>query len=70
MTCHVENARPFDPYTQHQVPPINGYAYESWLWQDPFGFDLDSYTERNQYYIEFDDNLEKYLIFVIRYIRR
>ena len=54
-----ENGRPFDPYTQNQVPHIKEYAYESWLWQDPFGFDLDSYTERNQYYIEFRDKSEK-----------
>ena len=54
-----ENARPFDPYTQHQVPHIKGYAYESWLWQDPFGVDLDSDTQKNQYYIEFNDSLEE-----------
>jgi amino acid transporter len=54
-----ENGRPFDPYTQHQVPHIKGYAYESWLWQDPFGVDLDSNTQKNQYHIEFNDSLEK-----------
>ena len=51
----VESARPFDPYLQHQDLQATGYSYESWLWQDPFGFDLDSYTERNQYYIEFGE---------------
>ncbi|SEN49761.1 hypothetical protein SAMN05216404_10510 [Nitrosospira multiformis] len=54
-----ENGRPFDPYTQNQVPHIKEYAYESWLWQDPFGVDLDSNTQKNEYYIEFNDSLEK-----------
>ncbi|PTQ80073.1 CRISPR-associated protein Cmr3 family [Nitrosospira multiformis] len=55
----VESPRPFDPYIQRQDLQTIGYSYESWLWQDPFGFDLDSYTERNQYYIEFRDKSEK-----------
>ncbi|SEP26550.1 hypothetical protein [Nitrosovibrio sp. Nv6] len=55
----VESARPFDPYIQHQDLQTTDYAYQSWLWQDPFGFDLDSYTERNQYYIDFGDNIGK-----------
>lgn len=54
----VESARPFDPYIQHQDLQTSGYSYESWLWQEPFAFDLDSYTERNQYYIEFSDKSE------------
>lgn len=34
-----DTVRPFDPYLQHEDPHITAYAYESWLWQDPFAFD-------------------------------
>ena len=55
----IKSSHPLDPYVQHQDPPITGYGYESWLWQDPFGFDLDSYLQRDQYLIEFDGNAEE-----------
>lgn len=36
----IEGFRPFDPYSQPQDHPrTTGYAYESWLWQDPFAFE-------------------------------
>ncbi|MEO8992271.1 MAG: hypothetical protein ABI284_08745 [Nitrosospira sp.] len=36
----IEGFRPSDPYGQPQDPPrTTGYAYESWLWQDPFAFE-------------------------------
>jgi len=37
----VQSSRPFDSYAQQQDLPIRGNAYESWLWQDPFGFKPD-----------------------------
>jgi hypothetical protein len=35
----IENSPVFDPYVQHKDRSIAGYAYESWLWEDPFGFE-------------------------------
>lgn len=36
-----QSSRPFDPYTQQQDSLIRGDVYESWLWQDAFGFKPD-----------------------------
>ncbi|SCZ84633.1 hypothetical protein [Nitrosomonas mobilis] len=44
----IKNSRPLDPYVQHQDPRITGYGYESWLWQDPFEYDLNSCTQGDQ----------------------
>lgn len=66
----VESVRPFDSYAQHQDLQATGYAYESWLWQDPFAFDLDSYIERNQYYIEFGDDPGKTPPYLLRIYKK
>src|SRR5689334_11637563 len=46
----VESARPFDPYAQHQDLQTTGYAYESWLWQDPFAFDSINQKKESEFY--------------------
>ena len=36
----IQSPRPYDSAGKHQQNPrITGHTYESWLWQDPFGFD-------------------------------
>jgi hypothetical protein len=45
----IKNSHLPDPYVQHQAPPsITGDSYESWLWQDPFEYDLNSRTQSDQ----------------------
>lgn len=46
----VESIRAFDPYAQHQDLQTTGYTYESWLWQDPFGFDSISLKKESEFY--------------------
>lgn len=56
----MRSDRPFDSSVmQPQYPHTTGYAYESWLWQDPFSFDSSKYVQKDQYYIEFDNYEEK-----------
>lgn len=52
----IRSDRPFDPSVmQPQYPHTTGYAYDSWLWQDPFSFDSSGYVQKDQYYIEFSN---------------
>lgn len=51
----IRSDRPFDPSVmQPQYPHTTGYAYDSWLWQDPFSFDSSGYVQKDQYDIELD----------------
>jgi len=51
----IQSDRPFDPAVmQPQYPHTTGYAYESWLWQDPFSVDSSEYIQKDQYHIELD----------------
>lgn len=58
----MRSDRPFDSSVmQPQYPHTTGYAYESWLWQDPFSFDSSEYIQKDQYYIEYGNYEEKTL---------
>lgn len=51
----IRSDRPLDSsIMQPQYPHTTNYAYESWLWQDPFGFDSSEYVQKDQYYIEYN----------------
>lgn len=52
----IKSDRPFDPFNIHQkYPNTSYYSHESWLWQDPFAFDLTNHTESERFYIEFNE---------------
>ena len=56
----IKSSHPLDPYVQPPDPPVTGYAYESWLWQDPFEFKKPYPKPKKEFEDQCKDQLENH----------